>query len=473
MPSLALRNYNIVDLVNTSSLVPAEHGCPSCGQLLQLTPPLPSHARCPRCSQKFSVADLVSHSTPIAPIPASAPPSELPLTTNVEATEQPANVAAPPVEPPQAEQHGERTSVKSRLSFTAAGRGFHTAGSRILVLCIWFDRKVAGHRAAILGVALIACALSAISEWVALDATGPGWAGTVTGLVFLYLCWAMLVALAGSLQDADGSWRLGLLSDRALAMARFVVDQMRPAEFLGLPGYLKARSISRAFFGVALALLGFGNVFGLLGAVWSTTLTRIAGVLSGYGALSLVFSALAWLIYRGNRPKLRTRQDLVLPHGQHGLPAIIDLGAKDLRFATTDVLGEVLDAMSKWRPRRWATELEYEFALVRHLEKSLPTLPLERQGWVGEKRGMGVADIVVADTLLLELKRQFSRKDLIDRAVGQMQSYAVHAPEKVLLLVVFEAPAEHLFHAPATPRLEQLAKNHGVVTVRMPVPRGV
>jgi hypothetical protein len=98
-----------------------------------------------------------------------------------------------------------------------------------------------------------------------------------------------------------------------------------------------------------------------------------------------------------------------------------------IKTANTDSLfNGFVSAMNKWTP---GTSLHYEYqfqdALYRHLKKNMPNSSVELEYPIGEKAlgNKGRADIVIDETILIEMKRD-SSAGAVQRAKGQILQYS-------------------------------------------------
>ncbi|MCX6293293.1 MAG: hypothetical protein NT127_03210, partial [Sphingobacteriales bacterium] len=86
---------------------------------------------------------------------------------------------------------------------------------------------------------------------------------------------------------------------------------------------------------------------------------------------------------------------------------------------------DFVTAIQNWNPRQANYEYEYQDRLYRHLRKHLPDASVEMEYPIGENYlgSRGRADIVVNDTILIEMKRD-SSAGAIQRAKGQIAQYS-------------------------------------------------
>ncbi len=85
-----------------------------------------------------------------------------------------------------------------------------------------------------------------------------------------------------------------------------------------------------------------------------------------------------------------------------------------------------VNAMQSWNPGKCRYEYEFQDKLYRHLKNSLPESEIEMEYPIGdtEHGNKGRADIVIDDTILIEMKRGGIGAGEIDRAKGQILKYS-------------------------------------------------
>lgn len=123
------------------------------------------------------------------------------------------------------------------------------------------------------------------------------------------------------------------------------------------------------------------------------------------------------------------------------------------------LFSDFVTALQNWNPRKADYEYEYQDRLYRHLRKHLPEANIEMEYPIGENHlgSRGRADIVVNDTILIEMKRD-SSAGAIQRAKGQISQYSEIWKDKgpvILLLCDYEFEQARLAF---TPTMNDLAK---------------
>lgn len=93
--------------------------------------------------------------------------------------------------------------------------------------------------------------------------------------------------------------------------------------------------------------------------------------------------------------------------------------------SNSNLFSDFAIAIQNWNPRGCYYEYEYQDRLARHLTKLLPDATIKTEFPIGDKAlgNRGRADIVINDTILIELKRD-SSVGAIQRAKGQISQYS-------------------------------------------------
>jgi hypothetical protein len=89
------------------------------------------------------------------------------------------------------------------------------------------------------------------------------------------------------------------------------------------------------------------------------------------------------------------------------------------------LFNDFVNAMQKWKPDNFHYEYEFQDDLYRHLKKNITDANIELEYPIGDKAhgNKGRADIVINDTILIEMKHN-SNADAIQRAKGQIHQYS-------------------------------------------------
>jgi hypothetical protein len=89
------------------------------------------------------------------------------------------------------------------------------------------------------------------------------------------------------------------------------------------------------------------------------------------------------------------------------------------------LFNDFVNSLKDWKPEACKHEYEFQDKLFRHLKKSMPEATIELEYPIGSKeRGnKGRADVVINDTILIEMKKD-SSAGAIQRAKGQILQYS-------------------------------------------------
>jgi hypothetical protein len=92
---------------------------------------------------------------------------------------------------------------------------------------------------------------------------------------------------------------------------------------------------------------------------------------------------------------------------------------------TSNLFSDFVSAIKNWSPGKCNYEYEFQNKLYRHLKKSLPGADIELEYPIGDAAhgNKGRADIVINDTILVEMKRD-SSAGAVQRAKGQILQYS-------------------------------------------------
>lgn len=139
-----------------------------------------------------------------------------------------------------------------------------------------------------------------------------------------------------------------------------------------------------------------------------------------------------------------------------------------IKLASNSTLfNDFATALQNWNPRGAYYEYEYQDRLYRHLRKNLPDATVELEYPIGDSSlgNKGRADIVINDTILIEMKRD-SSAGAVQRAKGQIHQYSEIWNNKgpvVLLLCDYDYEHARLSFTPTMTDLVKL--NRPVMTI--------
>jgi hypothetical protein len=116
----------------------------------------------------------------------------------------------------------------------------------------------------------------------------------------------------------------------------------------------------------------------------------------------------------------------IRPTNELVINAKIEQQINNIKLANKSTLfNDFATALQSWNPRGAYYEYEYQDRLYRHLRKHLPDATVDLEYPIGDSSlgNKGRADIVVNDTILIEMKRDSSAGS-VQRAKGQIQQYS-------------------------------------------------
>lgn len=148
--------------------------------------------------------------------------------------------------------------------------------------------------------------------------------------------------------------------------------------------------------------------------------------------------------------------------------AKIEQQINSIKSASNSALfNDFATALQNWNPRGAYYEYEYQDRLYRHLRKNLPDATVELEYPIGDTSlgNKGRADIVINDTILIEMKRD-SSAGAVQRAKGQIHQYSEIWNNKgpvVLLLCDYDYEHARLSFTPTMTDLVKL--NRPVMTI--------
>lgn len=303
----------------------------------------------------------------------------------------------------------------------------------------------------IMALAFVAAGFGVL-EWVT---SRPPVLTVLTTFLLLFGLEFLALARLGSLRDEAGAWSLGLALRRLGGASGDALASF--GDFLRLAGGLRLQLAGKASIGLGLVSLVVRNVLvalaraaTLVGFGAASELERMSGWLLVAGLTGLVGGGMLWLTgWRQLREDARRRDFEVEPASRErisqvsrALPAVIDCADASAIAALANGVGhpllrETLLALGDWRPRAHRYEDDYQRLLFRHIRRRLPAARPEREKPVLDPvtGKPGRADLVVGDTVLIEMKTDLSAGS-VHRAVTQVAQYArswSHGP--ILLLI--------------------------------------
>ena len=101
-----------------------------------------------------------------------------------------------------------------------------------------------------------------------------------------------------------------------------------------------------------------------------------------------------------------------------------------LKFKVWDSIGAIVTLLDKWKPRGCSTERDFEKSLYDFLHSELGDIQVTKQYAKGRIR----ADLVIGDTVIVELKHNLDSTAKYQRLVGQLMEYKEWKGQTVVLL---------------------------------------
>jgi len=487
---------------------PLQGRCPTCSQLVTLTDAARSQfVQCPKCTHQAIGAVFIDLETPqpVVMLPLDAQlgriESEPPISAAPYAASQLLTQLRVPqeerthivLEPVSADDAPERTMelrvpdavgaaraagdgdearthllldaadvtderpapVRARLH--TAGQGLHAVGQRAAGL-------LGGHlELVLLALAVVAGLLAPLSDYLT-DSSASSLSTSfsfILALGFLGLVWL------GRLAPQPGDSLSKAAGARLNAQLRLWLEDLQ--ELGRSPRYLKLRVLGE--------LLAIVAVLGLAAASWRTVLRWAFGLdalpTSLRWASGLLLIGAVVMLQRASRLMPAAALD---PEDLNEsvvaakkLPALVDLSdpLPPSFIGEYTPLHRVLMVLSEWRAPAWPDKAGYQAALARHFQRHLTGARVEQNKRLGHSRRDGVADIVVDDLVLIAIRHGFQREQA-QAAVAELGSLAQRWLGRPLILVVFDAPREHVFEAPATAALLELHQRYPLLTARLP-----
>jgi hypothetical protein len=358
----------------------------------------------------------------------------------------------------------ERDTALTRMTAT-----LRPLVQRTLRLSLALEERLHENWSAALAVLGVACGLlPPVFDYLTDDPASTS-SRIASGMVFLALA-AFGVAWLGRLRHDDGVWDWKVARVRVQTLARLLLEDI--GELARSPRYLKLQ-----LFGELLASVG------LVGSSLAACRSLVRLLMGGSDPPSL-FRFLSGLALVGGVVLLRAARRAA-PEAVPGptelgesvaaaskLPAVVDLSEPlPTSFVGEDtLLHRVVFALSEWRGREWLDEAGYRAALERHLQRHLPAFRIERERWLGRARRDGVADLIVGDLVLIEVKHGFGQRSA-ERALARLREHARTWPGKPMILVIFDASREAVCDGDATSAFVDLRQRLAMLTVRMPTRR--
>jgi hypothetical protein len=139
------------------------------------------------------------------------------------------------------------------------------------------------------------------------------------------------------------------------------------------------------------------------------------------------------------------------------------------RAGSSPFFNEFVQALHEWKPKQFYYEYKYQDNLYEHLRKRFPEASIELEKPIGSRAQgtAGRADVVINDTILIEMKKGTGAA-VFDRAKGQVYKYSQAWGAKgpvVLLLCDTEYDKAHPVFAPFISDQQKLNRDMVAVVV--------
>jgi len=277
------------------------------------------------------------------------------------------------------------------------------------------------------------------------------------------LAWVWL----GPARDVEGALRPEPVRQRCAAAVRLLLHDL--LDVPSAPKLLKLLILRRLVLGLGFSGLGaasLGRVANLLFA--GAPSPRWLGLQLLGGSLLGLSELLAWARRAQALPEPVDVAECQLAAQE--FPAVVDLAAPvelDSLFLEPTLLHRVLEALGRWDDAGWPSEATHAQALQRHLQRYLPNSRIESECWLGETRADGIADLIIDDTVLIEVQRGFGARHA-GAAIEQVKICARRWREKPIVLAIFDAGRADVLEGTAHLSLENLHESGAFVAARMP-----
>ena len=300
------------------------------------------------------------------------------------------------------EEHGAREPARKLVAGVgAATHGFLDVAERV-------DELLSGRRT------ICICAAS-LGLLAAQYIKKPGLVLFGSWLLVLGL---LLVAAAriGACREDDGQWSWDLV--RQQVVAAFDDASAFASDFVSLSLDAKAYRVGRVLTGTGVFLMATTVVSRALHVHWMSFGRH------GFGIAIVGFAlfGFGWWKLHGKQLALKATGG----SSSNVVPAVVDaMSLRDVETrSTADPLEmKLYETLSTWNAKEYHYEAQYEHDLVRHINKTAPELLPRTQMRHQSEGGLCRFDIVVGDSLVIELKKRLNQTQSYT-AAGQLGQYA-------------------------------------------------
>jgi hypothetical protein len=486
--------------------------CPHCQQhLLIPTQSLHQAFQCPRCFATLIASQLIDTSVPLAPLPVPMhSPSPGPVVVNLGTgtpTPQQAHTTphlggkTPAVQsakqlqiqgipntpaPIQTPSWNASTSESNTVPAEQL-RGLTRFGNGIAQFSEALTLRLLGYRIWILISLGVLSGIGAPLVEYRYPLTGA-LPSVISTNVFMLTAWVLLFAHIGAMRNDQDVWTVGLVVHRTwrglLGWWEWIVV------FFSSPGYSRLRLLSWLSMLFGISLFVFRNIMQVLQFILELWLEldvawwlRFGLVTALSGTIFLVFAFVFWAWskhatrrYRGTHP----HDARLLVNGAHEiqtlmkamweLPPWIDCSQKKqimkaAQSTNHPLLSALFRVLSEWNPRNCKEEKDFQVSLYRLLLKKLPAaLPQREVPIKDSKQKMLRPDIVVGNSILLEMKHYLKGRPEAERAEGQLRTYLRTWKKGPTMILFCDTPQANIDKLMG-PAFEEIRKEHPVIVL--------
>jgi len=379
------------------------------------------------------------------------------------------------------EQH---KTTKDYLNETLAQT--QTAITKLFDTVDSIDRKIYGRRMKffIWGSIWVLIVAPLLDELLGVDYDRLTYYSTLIFLVFVLV---VVLAFIGAWRDDSGNWTWNRAKSRLLTYYETSKDEIAATKTNGQDETIY--KIGRVFFIGGIAWKAFQNlsvfvrkpIENLFGTRLSSFRDFERFTNHYYWVVILIGAAIMFYLYKKNpQILLRIKAELRQLFGwensedskytdqvvtiQTNTDGELVINAKTdgqvnavIAKSNSTLFNDFVVALQNWHPKGAYYEYEYQDRLYRHLKKHLPGASVELEYPIADAAGRGRADIVVNDTILIEMKRD-SSAGAIQRAKGQVSQYSeIWQGRGPVILLLCNYNYEHARTA-FTPTMNDLAK---------------
>lgn len=324
-------------------------------------------------------------------------------------------------------------------------RFLYRVGKVLYRIALWIDTRAHGHRATILTICITLAAFFHIGAWVS-ETPGvsevSGWVVLDNTFLVLFIVLAVAFFVGRFLsweseEDGGGRWPGWAALKDLLGRVRVVVDTV--AVFFGSWFWPGKKNKNRERMEATANLLGLlGPPLYLWGRFTGSAWAVVAAVVL---TASVIFRiARAVIVFFGPRLEVSVRDTGTLAPV---LDCVRDAdGARArARASGNEGIVELVDALCEWSPRRQGAEAGYQRSLARHLAGNV-SMEVSPEHTHRTEETHCRFDLLLGDSVVIEMKTDLARSGDRDRAAGQIRRY-VHAwgTKGPILLVVCETDA--------------------------------